>query len=84
MAACVGGGLARSFVKGGGGGVAWVWLNVDVDSGGGGEGGGSRMKGNRRKTAGIAVGRIERRTHRDAVRKNCGAHSALAQIRRRL
>jgi hypothetical protein len=36
LAACVGSGLARSFVDCGGG-VAWVWLNVDVVGGGGGE-----------------------------------------------
>jgi hypothetical protein len=80
LAACIGGGLTRSFVKGGSGGMVWVWLNVDVDGGGGSEGRGSRMKGKRRKKAGIVVGRIERRTHCDAVRKNCGAHSTLAQI----
>jgi hypothetical protein len=80
LAACIGGRLARSFVECGGGGVAWVWLNVDVDSGGGGAGGGSRMKGKRRQNkAGIAVGRMKR-MHRDPVRKNCGAHSTLAQI----
>jgi len=72
--------LTGSDIRCGGGGVVWVWLNVDVDGGGGGKGGGLRMKGKGRKKAGIAFGRIERRTHRDAVRKNCGAHSTLAQI----
>ena len=72
--------LAGSDIGCGGGGVVWVWLNVDVDGGGGGKGGGLRMKGKGRKKAGIVFGRIERRTHRDAVRKNCGTHSALAQI----
>jgi hypothetical protein len=80
LAACVGGRLARSFVECSSGGVAWVWLNVDVDSSGGGKGGGSRMKGKRRQNkAGIAVGRMKR-THCDVARKNCGTHSALAQI----
>jgi hypothetical protein len=49
LAACVGSGLARSFVECGGSRVAWVWLNVDMDGGGGGEGEGSRMKGKRKK-----------------------------------
>jgi hypothetical protein len=71
---CVGGGLARSFV---GGGVAWLWLNVNVDGGGGGEGGGSRMKGKRKKKD-LWLDEWKGKTHHDAVRKNCGAHSALA------
>jgi hypothetical protein len=78
-AACVGGGLARSFVECGGGGVAWVWLNVGVDGGGGGEGEGSRMKGKRKKKDSWLDEWKERRI---VMRrgKNCGAHSALAQI----
>ena len=36
LAACVVGGLARSFDDCGGG-AAWVWLNVGVIGGGGGE-----------------------------------------------
>jgi hypothetical protein len=53
LVACVGGGLARSFVECGGSGMVWVWLNVGVDSGSGGEGEGegSRMKGKRKKKA---------------------------------
>ena len=49
MAVCIGGGLARSFVKCGSG-MVWVRLNVDVDGSGGSKGKGSRMKGKRRKS----------------------------------
>jgi hypothetical protein len=60
LAACVGGGLARSFVECGGG-MVWVRLNVDVDDGGGGKGEGSRMKGKRRKRRKSWLGEVEER-----------------------
>jgi hypothetical protein len=63
------------------GGVACMWLDVDVDGSGGSEGKGSRMKGKRKKQKSW-LDELERKTHHDAVRKNCGAHSTLAQIQR--
>ena len=74
--ACIGSGLARSFVVGG---VVWLWLNVDVDGSGGSEGGGSRMKGKRKKKD-LWLDEWKGKTHHDVVRKNCGAYRALAQI----
>jgi hypothetical protein len=56
-----------------------LWLNVDVDGSGGSEGGGSRMKGKRKKKDSW-LDEWKGKTHHDAVRKNCGAHSTLAQI----
>jgi len=70
LAACVGGGLARSFVDCGGG-VAWVRLNVDVVGGGGGEDEAQKGKGERkgRIKRKSWLGEADERTHRDAVRR---------------